>query len=47
MYNLFLFIREKAKELWEWIHELEAEKFDLQYQFTTQKYEVCVHSTHC
>lgn len=34
--------REKAKELWEWMYELEAEKFDLQYQFTRQKYEVPV-----
>lgn len=32
--------REKAKELWEWMQQLEAEKFDLQYQITGQKYEV-------
>lgn len=32
--------REKAKELWEWMHQLEAEKFELQYQFARQKYEV-------
>lgn len=32
--------REKAKELWEWMHQLEAEKFDLQDQITRQKYEV-------
>uniref|UniRef100_A0A672GVG2 Troponin T type 2a (cardiac) n=1 Tax=Salarias fasciatus TaxID=181472 RepID=A0A672GVG2_SALFA len=34
-------LKEKAKELWEWMYELEAEKFELQYQFTRQKYEVC------
>uniref|UniRef100_A0A8C6T143 Troponin T type 2a (cardiac) n=1 Tax=Neogobius melanostomus TaxID=47308 RepID=A0A8C6T143_9GOBI len=33
-------LKEKAKELWEWMLELEAEKFDLQYQFSRQKYEV-------
>lgn len=33
--------REKAKELWDWMYELEAEKFELQYQFSRQKYEVC------
>uniref|UniRef100_A0A672GUR7 Troponin T type 2a (cardiac) n=1 Tax=Salarias fasciatus TaxID=181472 RepID=A0A672GUR7_SALFA len=32
-------LKEKAKELWEWMYELEAEKFELQYQFTRQKYE--------
>ncbi|CAI5647612.1 troponin T type 2a (cardiac) isoform X5 [Oreochromis niloticus] len=35
-------LKEKAKELWEWIQQLEAEKFDLQYQFTRQKYEINV-----
>uniref|UniRef100_A0A3Q1KEN5 Troponin T type 2a (cardiac) n=2 Tax=Anabas testudineus TaxID=64144 RepID=A0A3Q1KEN5_ANATE len=35
-------LKEKAKELWERMHELEAEKFDLQYQFTRQKYEINV-----
>uniref|UniRef100_A0A3B5LPM8 Troponin T type 2a (cardiac) n=1 Tax=Xiphophorus couchianus TaxID=32473 RepID=A0A3B5LPM8_9TELE len=35
-------LKEKAKELWDWMYELEAEKFDLQYQFTRQKYEVPV-----
>lgn len=34
--------REKAKELWEWMYQLEAEKFELQYQFGRQKYEVLV-----
>uniref|UniRef100_A0A3B3ZKE6 Uncharacterized protein n=1 Tax=Periophthalmus magnuspinnatus TaxID=409849 RepID=A0A3B3ZKE6_9GOBI len=33
-------LKEKAKELWEWMFQLEAEKFDLQYQFSRQKYEV-------
>lgn len=32
--------REKAKELWEWLRQLEAEKFELQYTHTKQKYEV-------
>lgn len=32
--------REKAKELWQNIHNLEAEKFDLQEKFKQQKYEV-------
>lgn len=35
-------LREKAKELWEWMHQLEAEKFELQYKYTRQKYEVTV-----
>uniref|UniRef100_A0A3P8UKR4 Troponin T type 2a (cardiac) n=1 Tax=Cynoglossus semilaevis TaxID=244447 RepID=A0A3P8UKR4_CYNSE len=34
--------REKAQEMWQWMHQLEAEKFDLQYQFTRQKYEINV-----
>lgn len=43
MFFLFLFFhRDKAKELWEWMYQLEAEKFDLQYQFSKQKYEVCI-----
>uniref|UniRef100_A0AAY5ELR1 Troponin T type 2a (cardiac) n=1 Tax=Electrophorus electricus TaxID=8005 RepID=A0AAY5ELR1_ELEEL len=33
-------LREKAKELWNWMHQLEEEKFELQYQFAKQKYEV-------
>uniref|UniRef100_A0A8C0CEJ5 Troponin T, cardiac muscle n=1 Tax=Balaenoptera musculus TaxID=9771 RepID=A0A8C0CEJ5_BALMU len=32
--------REKAKELWQSIYDLEAEKFDLQEKFKQQKYEV-------
>ncbi|XP_062329462.1 troponin T, cardiac muscle isoforms-like isoform X1 [Osmerus eperlanus] len=35
-------LREKAGDLWQWIHQLEAEKFELQYQHTRQKYEVTV-----
>uniref|UniRef100_A0A8C2IS05 Troponin T type 2a (cardiac) n=2 Tax=Cyprinus carpio TaxID=7962 RepID=A0A8C2IS05_CYPCA len=35
-------LREKAKELWSWMCQLEAEKFELQYQFTHQKYEINV-----
>uniref|UniRef100_A0A3B3DPU0 Troponin T type 2b (cardiac) n=1 Tax=Oryzias melastigma TaxID=30732 RepID=A0A3B3DPU0_ORYME len=33
-------LREKAKELWDWIRQLEAEKYELQYKQTKQKYEV-------
>ncbi|XP_030785820.1 troponin T, cardiac muscle isoform X7 [Rhinopithecus roxellana] len=32
-------LREKAKELWQSIYNLEAEKFDLQEKFKQQKYE--------
>ncbi|KAL2104226.1 hypothetical protein ACEWY4_001094 [Coilia grayii] len=35
-------LREKAKELWNWMFQLEAEKFDRQYQFTKQRYEITV-----
>ncbi|XP_013909405.1 PREDICTED: troponin T, cardiac muscle isoform X2 [Thamnophis sirtalis] len=35
-------LREKAKELWQSIHDLEAEKFDLQEKFKRQKYEINV-----
>ncbi|XP_045912140.1 troponin T type 2a (cardiac) isoform X1 [Micropterus dolomieu] len=35
-------LKEKAKELWEWMYQLEAEKFELQYQLTQQKYEINV-----
>ncbi|XP_037629528.1 troponin T type 2a (cardiac) isoform X2 [Sebastes umbrosus] len=35
-------LKDKAKELWDWMQELEAEKFELQYQLTTQKYEINV-----
>ncbi|KAL3058243.1 hypothetical protein OYC64_010421 [Pagothenia borchgrevinki] len=35
-------LREKAKELFEWLHQLESEKFDLQYTQAKQKYEVTV-----
>ncbi|XP_059533240.1 troponin T, cardiac muscle isoform X2 [Myotis daubentonii] len=34
--------REKAKELWQCIYNLEAEKFDLQEKFKQQKYEINV-----
>ncbi|CAG6021488.1 unnamed protein product [Menidia menidia] len=37
-------LKAKAKELWEWMHQLEAEKFELQYQLTSQKYEVCANN---
>uniref|UniRef100_W5MUD5 Troponin T type 2a (cardiac) n=2 Tax=Lepisosteus oculatus TaxID=7918 RepID=W5MUD5_LEPOC len=35
-------LKDKAKELWKWMHQLEAEKFDLQYKFKKQKYEINV-----
>nr|XP_029133410.1 troponin T, cardiac muscle-like isoform X3 [Labrus bergylta] len=35
-------LKEKAQELWEWMYELEAEKFELQYEFGRQKYEINV-----
>uniref|UniRef100_A0A674J8W8 Troponin T2, cardiac type n=1 Tax=Terrapene triunguis TaxID=2587831 RepID=A0A674J8W8_9SAUR len=35
-------LRDKAKELWQSIHDLEAEKFELQEKFKRQKYEVRV-----
>ncbi|XP_034021421.1 troponin T, cardiac muscle isoforms-like isoform X2 [Thalassophryne amazonica] len=35
-------LRDKAKELWEWMRQLEAEKYELQYQYTKQKYEITV-----
>ncbi|XP_064491807.1 troponin T, cardiac muscle [Pseudopipra pipra] len=35
-------LREKAKELWQNIRDLEAEKFDLQEKFKRQKYEINV-----
>uniref|UniRef100_A0A3P9KX44 Troponin T, slow skeletal muscle n=1 Tax=Oryzias latipes TaxID=8090 RepID=A0A3P9KX44_ORYLA len=35
-------LREKAKELWEWIYQLESEKFDLTEKMKRQKYEINV-----
>nr|XP_043880803.1 troponin T, cardiac muscle isoforms-like isoform X1 [Solea senegalensis] len=35
-------LKDKAKELWELLRQLEAEKFDLQCQNSKQKYEVTV-----
>ncbi|KAM8755104.1 troponin T type 2a (cardiac) isoform 1-T1 [Acanthopagrus schlegelii] len=35
-------LKEKAKELWEWMYQLEAEKFEFQYQFARQKYDINV-----
>ena len=42
MFVLFLMCscREKATELWQWLMELEAEKFDLQEKLKRQKYDV-------
>ncbi|KAG2468246.1 TNNT2 protein, partial [Polypterus senegalus] len=39
-------LREKAKELWQWMHQLEAEKFDLQYKFKKQRYEYISQKRH-
>uniref|UniRef100_A0A669D611 Troponin T2, cardiac type n=1 Tax=Oreochromis niloticus TaxID=8128 RepID=A0A669D611_ORENI len=39
-------LREKAKDLWDWLRQLEAEKFELQQKCTKQKYEVLVIVTH-
>jgi len=35
-------LREQANELWKWMNQLEAEKFELQYKARRQKYEVTV-----
>ncbi|XP_031989011.1 troponin T, cardiac muscle isoform X3 [Corvus kubaryi] len=35
-------LRDKARELWQNVHDLEAEKFDLQEKFKRQKYEINV-----
>ncbi|XP_077429580.1 troponin T, cardiac muscle-like [Vanacampus margaritifer] len=35
-------LREKANELMDWMQQLEAEKFELQYKYMKQKYEVTV-----
>uniref|UniRef100_A0A3Q3B8N6 Troponin T, slow skeletal muscle n=1 Tax=Kryptolebias marmoratus TaxID=37003 RepID=A0A3Q3B8N6_KRYMA len=32
-------LREKAKEMWQWIYQLESEKFDLTEKMKKQKYE--------
>ncbi|KAM6456031.1 troponin T, cardiac muscle isoform 2-T4 [Liasis olivaceus] len=40
-------LREKAKELWQSIHDLEAEKFDLQEKFKRQKYEISILTARC
>uniref|UniRef100_A0A4W3GFV9 Troponin T type 2a (cardiac) n=2 Tax=Callorhinchus milii TaxID=7868 RepID=A0A4W3GFV9_CALMI len=35
-------IKDKAKELWQWMFQLESEKFDLQEKMKRQKYEIKV-----
>ncbi|XP_041093665.1 troponin T, slow skeletal muscle, partial [Polyodon spathula] len=35
-------LREKAEELWNWIHQLESEKFDLIQKMMMQKYQINV-----
>ncbi|XP_028331526.1 troponin T, slow skeletal muscle-like [Gouania willdenowi] len=35
-------LREQAKEMWEWIYQLESEKFDLSEKMRRQKYEINV-----
>uniref|UniRef100_A0A8U7NH51 Uncharacterized protein n=1 Tax=Corvus moneduloides TaxID=1196302 RepID=A0A8U7NH51_CORMO len=39
-------LRDKARELWQNVHDLEAEKFDLQEKFKRQKYEVSPGASH-
>lgn len=36
----FFFFREKAKELWEWLQNLEAIKYDHCEKLKRQRYEV-------
>ncbi|KAI1896303.1 hypothetical protein AGOR_G00093400 [Albula goreensis] len=35
-------LRERAKEMWQWIYQLESEKFDLMEKMKRQKYEINV-----
>ncbi|XP_017556244.1 troponin T, slow skeletal muscle-like isoform X2 [Pygocentrus nattereri] len=35
-------LRERAREMWEWIYQLESEKFDLMEKMRRQKYEIKV-----
>ncbi|XP_067344729.1 troponin T, slow skeletal muscle-like isoform X5 [Channa argus] len=35
-------LRERAKEMWQWIYQLESEKFDLTEKMKRQKYEINV-----
>ncbi|KAK7174796.1 hypothetical protein R3I93_001867 [Phoxinus phoxinus] len=35
-------LRKRAQEMWNWIHQLESEKFDLLDQMKRQKYEIVV-----
>lgn len=37
---MLLYVRERAREMWEWIYLLESEKFDLTEKMRRQKYEV-------
>lgn len=37
---MLMCFRERAKEMWECIHQLESEKFDLTEKMKRQKYEV-------
>lgn len=37
---MLLCLRERAKEIWECIYQLESEKFDLTEKMKRQKYEV-------
>lgn len=40
MFSCGFSCRETANELWKWMRQLEAEKFELQYRYMCQKYEV-------
>lgn len=33
-------LREKAKELWDWLYQMESEKFDMSEKLKRQKYEI-------
>ncbi|KAK2889621.1 hypothetical protein Q8A67_014996 [Cirrhinus molitorella] len=35
-------LRETANDLWKWMRQLEAEKFEMQYRYMCQKYEITV-----
>ncbi|XP_059903901.1 troponin T type 2a (cardiac) [Gadus macrocephalus] len=35
-------LKEKAQGLWDWMHQLEQDKFEFQYLFARQKYEINV-----
>lgn len=38
--HLFMCPRQRAQEMWNWIYQLESEKFDFMEHMKHQKYEV-------